>query len=258
MKKDKNVAYACEVGNKPIFKHHYSNVVDGYDHDTVDIGLLVSWLNLLSKNIMWIEDETKDIAMAHLLAHAIDLGVVTSAVWTTKFTNNLPDSSFAVIERGGKKDEEGKTVPRNYRHLPYKDSNGKVDLSHLRNALARMNQIQATSPKDSTERIRKVARDKLIPVAKKYLPNSKFAKEMLLFNTKAKITKVEIFEQRKIFIVDMEKMEEDGESTEIYSVPFEVVYDGEGEVEAVKIWTDYIPEDFIPDVISFLNNIPKV
>ena len=62
------------------------------------------------------------------------------AVWTTQFINDLPDSSFAYIEPGGKKDKEGKTVPRTLRHLPYKDANGKIDLPHLRNALARLPQ----------------------------------------------------------------------------------------------------------------------
>lgn len=98
-----------------------------------------------------------------------------AAVWTTKFVNDLPDSSFAVVEKGGTK-EGGKTRPGSYRHLPYKDSGGKVDIAHLRNALARMNQIKAASPKDSTSRIRKVARSKLVSAAKKYLPNSQFAK----------------------------------------------------------------------------------
>lgn len=59
------------------------------------------------------------------------------AVWSTAFINNLPDSSFAYIESGGSKDEEGKTKPRSLRHFPYKDASGKVDLPHLRNALAR-------------------------------------------------------------------------------------------------------------------------
>jgi len=57
--------------------------------------------------------------------------------WTTKYVNDLPDSSFAYIMPGGKKDAEGKTVPRALRKLPYKDANGKVDLPHLRNAIAR-------------------------------------------------------------------------------------------------------------------------
>jgi len=59
------------------------------------------------------------------------------AEWSTAYINDLPDSSFAYIEPGGKKDESGKTVPRSLRHFPYKDAEGNIDLPHLRNALAR-------------------------------------------------------------------------------------------------------------------------
>jgi len=62
------------------------------------------------------------------------------AVWTTKYINDLPDSAFLYIESGGKKDEEGKTTPRALRHFPYKDASGKIDLPHLRNAIARIPQ----------------------------------------------------------------------------------------------------------------------
>jgi hypothetical protein len=60
-----------------------------------------------------------------------------AAEWSTGYINDLPDNSFALIESGGKKDSQGKTVPRSLRHLPYKDTNGKIDLPHLRNAMAR-------------------------------------------------------------------------------------------------------------------------
>jgi len=70
------------------------------------------------------------------------------ADWTTKFVNNLPDNSFAVLAPGGKKDDEGKTVPRTLRFLPHHGMNVKsgneddtVDIPHLRNALARVSQI---------------------------------------------------------------------------------------------------------------------
>ena len=62
------------------------------------------------------------------------------AVWTTAYIDTLPDSCFAYIEPGGTKDSEGKTTPRSKRHFPYKDASGKVDLVHLRNALARASQ----------------------------------------------------------------------------------------------------------------------
>jgi DNA-binding XRE family transcriptional regulator len=83
-----------------------------------------------------------------------------AAVWTQAQINDLPDSSFAVIETGGEKDSEGKTKPRSLRHLPYKDASGKVDLPHLRNALARLDQTSISSD------LKKKARTKLENAAK--------------------------------------------------------------------------------------------
>lgn len=51
-----------------------------------------------------------------------------------KEINDLPDSDFAYIEPGGRKDEEGKTVPRSLRHFPIHD------IAHTRNSLARLPQ----------------------------------------------------------------------------------------------------------------------
>jgi len=56
--------------------------------------------------------------------------------WDTAYINDLPDSAFAYIIKGEK--EEGKTVPRTNRNLPHHDSSGKIDLPHLRNAMARV------------------------------------------------------------------------------------------------------------------------
>lgn len=71
------------------------------------------------------------------------------AKWTRAFINNLPDAAFAVIEPGGKKDADGKTVPRRLRHLPHHNGsvkspteNTSVDPAHLRNALARAPQMK--------------------------------------------------------------------------------------------------------------------
>jgi hypothetical protein len=62
------------------------------------------------------------------------------AEWSAAFINELPDSSFLYIEDGGEKDGDGKTTPRSLRHFPVKDSSGKVDMPHLRNALSRIPQ----------------------------------------------------------------------------------------------------------------------
>jgi hypothetical protein len=88
-----------------------------------------------------------------------DIYFEENAVWTTAFVNNLPDSCFAYIEPGGKQ-VDGKTEPRSLRHLPYKDSTGKCDPAHVRNALARLSQ---TNIPDSAKAS---AKRKLVAAAK--------------------------------------------------------------------------------------------
>jgi hypothetical protein len=56
---------------------------------------------------------------------------VAKAEASTKSMNDRPDSDFAYVEPGGKKDESGKTVPRSLRHFPI------YDAAHVRNALSR-------------------------------------------------------------------------------------------------------------------------
>ncbi len=53
------------------------------------------------------------------------------AAMSTADINDLPDEDFAFIEPGGKKDDEGKTIPRRLRHYPVQDA------AHARNPLAR-------------------------------------------------------------------------------------------------------------------------
>ena len=43
---------------------------------------------------------------------------VAKAEMSGKSKNDLPDSAFAYIESGGKKDDEGKTTPRRSAPLP--------------------------------------------------------------------------------------------------------------------------------------------
>jgi len=96
---------------------------------------------------------------------------VEKAVWTAAAINDLPDSSFAVILPGGKKDKDGKTVPRSLRKLPFKDANGKVDLPHLRNALARLSQSDLPASAMAE------AKRKLEAAAKTNLPSSAAAQK---------------------------------------------------------------------------------
>jgi hypothetical protein len=65
------------------------------------------------------------------------------AVWSTAVVNDLPDSCFLYIQPGGNKDSDGKTTPRTLRHFAYKGSDGKIDLPHLRNAIARIPQAKS-------------------------------------------------------------------------------------------------------------------
>lgn len=77
--------------------------------------------------------------------------VVRKAVWSTAYVNDLPDSAFLYIVPGGEKDGDGKTTPRSLRHFPVKDTNGALDLAHLRNALSRI--PQANIPETEKERL---------------------------------------------------------------------------------------------------------
>ena len=79
-----------------------------------------------------------------------------AAKMTSKQKNDLPDSDFAYIEPGGKKDSEGKTVPRSLRHLPINDA------AHVRNALARLDQT------DISPEAKKAALKKIKAAAKKF------------------------------------------------------------------------------------------
>ena len=79
-----------------------------------------------------------------------------AAKLSSKEKNDLPDSDFAYIEPGGKKDSEGKTTPRSLRHLPINDA------AHVRNALARLDQT------DISPEAKKAALKKIKAAAKKF------------------------------------------------------------------------------------------
>ena len=75
--------------------------------------------------------------------------------------DDLPDGAFAYVEPGGKKDEQGKTVPRSLRHLPYKGPDGKPDPAHVRNALARLSQtdIPADAKAEANRKLQAAAKE---------------------------------------------------------------------------------------------------
>jgi hypothetical protein len=57
-----------------------------------------------------------------------------AAKWSPQYVRGLPDSAFAVVETT----DDEKMV----RHLPHHDVNGKLDISHLCNALSRLDQVK--------------------------------------------------------------------------------------------------------------------
>lgn len=93
------------------------------------------------------------------------------AEWSTAFINSLPDEAFAVIEPAYKR---GETENKNARHLPHHNKNVKdpdddetVDLPHLRNALARVNQIKPVTDSISREELIRKATKHLVGHAKR-------------------------------------------------------------------------------------------
>jgi HK97 family phage prohead protease len=70
---------------------------------------------------------------------------------TTRSTRmDLPDSAYLWIEPGGARDEEGKTVPRSYRHFSIRDAEGKLDAPGLRFALAAIPQVEGLDAESKT------------------------------------------------------------------------------------------------------------
>lgn len=86
--------------------------------------------------------------------------------WDTKYINSLPNSAFAAVESCA-------SEKKNARHLPHHNSsvksateNSSVDVPHLRNALARVNQVQAVCPGTHIGELKKKALRHLIHHAK--------------------------------------------------------------------------------------------
>src|SRR4030065_1032022 len=92
----------------------------------------------------FIFDKAKDWTLEKAQSWVSEHKDSMDAEWTTEYINDLPDSSFAYVEEGDK-DDQGKTVPRSKRHLPYKNAAGEIDHDHLVNALARVKKA-ATMP----------------------------------------------------------------------------------------------------------------
>ncbi|RKY43055.1 MAG: hypothetical protein DRP85_00735 [Candidatus Makaraimicrobium thalassicum] len=165
--------------------------------------------------------------------------------WTRKYINDLPDAAFAYIEPGGKKDEEGKTVPRRLRHLPHHNhkvknpnENSTVDIPHLRNALARVVQKKTRlSPK-----ARAKAKAHLVRHARALLPNSKFVKEK---------TKAALLDIRKTGTVETVELIAGADGAE-YLMSFEVYRDAQGALRGVVFHQDAFNVESLRDLVEYL------
>ncbi len=92
---------------------------------------------------------------------------VEKATWSTAAVNEAKDLVFAAVEPTGEKDDAGRTLPKNARHEPHHDlgatshSDSSVDLPHLRNALARVNQLKPVTDQIGTAELQKKAQSHL-------------------------------------------------------------------------------------------------
>lgn len=116
----------------------------------------------LEKAKKWVKDHPSVTHVAKSTGElAMALEPITKAQWTTAFINSLDDAAFAIIEPAYKR---GETQDKRARHLPHHgkgvtdpNDDSTVDLPHLRNALARANQIQPITDSITAEELRQKA-----------------------------------------------------------------------------------------------------
>jgi hypothetical protein len=78
------------------------------------------------------------VVVARTLLAAAD---VSAESWTRAYVNALPDEAFAVVHV--------RPDGTRSRHLPHHDADGRLDLPHLRSALARLGQTHWEDPADA-------------------------------------------------------------------------------------------------------------
>lgn len=119
---------------------------------SLDVDAKAQWVEVFNSALKSCQDSGGEDCEASAFAQANGVVGIGEAEWDTAYVNNLPDSAFAIVLPGGEKDDENKTVPRTLRKLPYKNAQGNVDLPHLRNALARLDQIDASDAQKAEAR----------------------------------------------------------------------------------------------------------
>jgi len=96
------------------------------------------------------------------------------AAMPTKSKNALPNAAFAVVEPCWRTRKDARHLPHHTAAVKSPSENSSIDLPHLRNALARMNQIKSVCG-GSDAAIRARAKTHLVRHAKAVLPSSKYA-----------------------------------------------------------------------------------
>ena len=77
-----------------------------------------------------------------LVLHAVALTAGARAdLWSRAYVGALPDEAFAVVHVRPDRTKS--------RHLPHHDADGRVDVPHLRSALARLGQVHWEDPADA-------------------------------------------------------------------------------------------------------------
>lgn len=124
------------------FQRMVENVLDKQDVSLSEKSAMISALaNGLPERVSEIEEEEgEEKSWLKTITDAIS----GKAAMQAAAINDLPDSDFAYIETGGKKDDGGKTAPRSLRHYPIHDA------AHIRNALARAAQMMKRGGKSGT------------------------------------------------------------------------------------------------------------
>lgn len=66
-------------------------------------------------------------------------GMEPNTRWSGAYKDALPDSHFFYVDRAcvRRTDSDGRSHPLSCRHFPYKDQQGNISLSHVRNAISR-------------------------------------------------------------------------------------------------------------------------
>ncbi len=122
---------------------------------------IVNWQIQLAKNA---DPETTDDGkhthriMNDIMAKIKEHIKVRADKWSSDITNNFPDSSFAVIEPAFL---NGETGNKKARHLPFKDRNGRFDVTNYRIALDKLDTILPVTNSITTEELRKSAKEEL-------------------------------------------------------------------------------------------------